>query len=391
LESGDIQSRVRMRGRQVMCVAVNGVEGMDFQRDSGDARRDLAGASLRPPEAAAGHAESTICVHTPTHCQARTRLYRRGVLEAEGFPVSEISDHVQDDGVSVWLDLHNPGPGDLEVITEEFGLHPLAVEDAIQPHERPKLDRYRDHLFLSAYAVALDQQSGQLSSSELAAFITSSALITVRKDDRFSVDQLVKRWDDSPDLVEHGVAFLLHGLIDDIVDGHFVAVRSLDEQIEALQDQLFADSGPGQEVQRRSFELRKSLVMLRRVVLPMREVVNSLMRRDIHLVDEEMTHYYQDVYDHVLRATEWTESLRDLVTTILETRLTIQGNRLNEIMKKLTSWAAIIAIPTAITGFYGQNVPYPGYQQEWGFLSSILLILLVGGSLYVMFKRKDWL
>ena len=100
-------------------------------------------------------------------------------------------------------------------------------------------------------------------------------------------------------------------------------------------------------------------MLLRRVVLPMREVVNSLMRRDIHLLDEEMTHYYQDVYDHVLRATEWTESLRHLVTTILETRLTIQGNRLNEIMKKLTGWAAIIAIPTAVTGFYGQNVPYP--------------------------------
>jgi magnesium transporter len=363
---------------------------VDAQREPAEAALEAAGTYPRPQESAAGRA-AAICVHTPTRCQARTRLYRHGALEAEGFPVADISDHIGEDGVTVWLDLHNPGPHDLEVITEEFGLHPLAVEDAIQPHERPKLDRYRDHLFLSAYAAALDQHSGELVTSELAAFITSSALITVRKDDRFSVDRLVKRWDDSPDLAKHGVAFLLHGLIDDIIDGHFAAVQSLDEQIEALQDQLFADSDLGQEVQRRSFELRKSLVKLRRVVLPMREVVNSLMRRDIHLVDEEMGHYYQDVYDHVLRATEWTESLRDLVTTILETRLTIQGNRLNEIMKRLTSWAAIIAIPTAITGFYGQNVPYPGFQQEWGFLCSILLILLVGGGLYLLFKRKDWL
>jgi magnesium transporter len=187
------------------------------------------------------------------------------------------------------------------------------------------------------------------------------------------------------------VAFLVHGLIDDIVDGHFSAVQVLDDQIEQLQDQLFTDVGVGTDVQRRSFELRKSLVLLRRVVLPMREVVNSLMRRDIHLIDEEMTHYYQDVYDHVLRASEWTESLRDLVTTILETRLTIQGNRLNEIMKKLTSWAAIIAIPTAVTGFYGQNVPYPGFQQEWGFVCSVALMLLIGGGLYLVFKRKQWL
>jgi len=131
------------------------------------------------------------------------------------------------------------------------------------------------------------------------------------------------------------VGYLVHGLLDVVVDGHFTAVQALDDQIEKLQEELFAEAGAGMQVQRRSFELRKSLVLLRRVVLPMREVVNSLMRRDLHLLDEDMTHYYQDVYDHVLRATEWTESLRDLVTTILETRLTIQGNRLNEIMKKL--------------------------------------------------------
>ena len=130
---------------------------------------------------------------------------------------------------------------------------------------------------------------------------------------------------------------------------------------------------------------------LRRVVLPMREVVNTLMRRDIDLVPEEMVPYYQDVYDHVLRASEWTESLRDLVTTILETNLTIQGNRLNVITKKVTSWAAIIAVPTAITGFYGQNLPYPGFAQASGFFTSSALIVTLSGGLYVAFKRRDWL
>jgi magnesium transporter len=202
---------------------------------------------------------------------------------------------------------------------------------------------------------------------------------------------LVKRWDDNPDLAGHGVAFLLHGLLDDVVDGHFAAVQTLDGEIEDLQDLLFADTGPHAELQRRSFELRKSLVLLRRVVLPMRELVNTLLRRDLHVLDPEMTPYYQDVYDHVLRATEWTESLRDLVSTILETRITLQGNQLNEVMKKLTSWAAIIAIPTAVTGFYGQNVPYPGFQQQWGFLSSITLIVGLGLALYLTFKRKGWL
>ena len=123
----------------------------------------------------------------------------------------------------------------------------------------------------------------------------------------------------------------------------------------------------------------------------MREVVNTLMRRDVGLVAAEMMPYYQDVYDHVLRATEWTESLRDLVATIVETNLTIQGNRLNVITKKVTSWAAIIAVPTAITGFYGQNLPYPGFAQESGFVTSSILILAISGALYLAFKRKDWL
>ena len=136
-------------------------------------------------------------------------------------------------------------------------------------------------------------------------------------------------------------------------------------------------------MQRRSFELRKSLVLLRRVVLPMREVVNSLMRRDLHVVDDSMQPYYQDVYDHVLRATEWTESLRDLVTTILETNLTIQGNRLNVITKKVTSWAAIIAVPTLITGYYGMNVPYPGFGSHWGVIVSTVIMIVAAFLLWI--------
>ena len=322
-----------------------------------------------------------------------TRLYRDGVLEAKDFPAAQISDYLDEPGTVVWLDLCEPDRGDLEVISQEFGLHPLAVDDAVQPHERPKLDRYHDHAFLTAYAVDLDPATGTLTTSELAAFATARALITVRKDAGFDIEAVVARWDGSADLAPHGVAFLLWGLLDVVVDGHFATVQQLDEAIEGLEDLLFDQRphGHGAEVQRRSFELRKSLVVLRRVVLPMREVVNTLLRRDLGLVDETMGPYVQDVYDHVLRATEWTESLRDLVATIVETNLTIQGNRLNAIMKKVTSWAAIIAVPTAVTGFYGMNVPYPGFGRHAGFVTSVVLLVGLSGGLYLLFKRLDWL
>ena len=336
-------------------------------------------------------AASAISRSTPTKCQARTRLYRRGGLEAEGFPVGEISDHLADGESVIWLDLRDPDRDDLNVLSEEFGLHPLAVEDAIHEHERPKLDRYRSHLFMAAYAVRFDPGSCQLATSELAAFITPRALITVRKDDGLDVGSVLGYWDSSSDLAGAGVGFLLHGLIDNIVDGHFAAVQALDDTVEDLEDRLFADRPEDREVQRRSFDLRKSLVLLRRVVLPMREVVNALMRRDLHIVDDALQPYYQDVYDHVLRATEWTESLRDLVTTILETNLTVQGNRMNVITKKVTSWAAIVAVPTFITGLYGMNVPYPGFSQRWGMETSFGIMIVSAIVLYVVFRVKDWL
>jgi magnesium transporter len=336
-------------------------------------------------------ATKTICAAGVTRCQARTRLYRRGELLLEGFPVEDISEHLKNDGTVVWLDLRDPDRDDLGVLSEEFGLHPLAVEDAVDEHQRPKLDRYSSHLFLTAYGAHLDTGTGELASSELAAFVTDRALITVRKDDGLDIGAVVDRWDASPDLAGSGVGYLLYGLLDFIVDGHFDTVQSLDESIESLEDQLFSSIPQDREVQRRSFELRKSLVLLRRLVMPMREVVNSLLRRDLQVVDDQLLPYYQDVYDHVLRATEWTESLRDLVTTILETNLTIQGNRMNVITKKVTSWAAIIAVPTFITGFYGMNVPYPGFSHQLGLDVATVVMVVTAIALYLIFKRKDWL
>lgn len=319
-----------------------------------------------------------------------TRLYRDGTLTTQGFSVDDISDHILENGCTVWADFLSPTEADLQSIAEELGLHPLAVEDAAHPSQRPKLDRYDTHLFLAAYAVTLDSTTGELSTHEVKAFITPRALITVHGPD-FDMTEVVKRWDSSKDLAKHGVAFLLWGLLDVIVDGHFESVQQLDTASEELEDALFDDRPRDREVQKRSFEFRKSLVLLRRIVLPMREVVNTVLRRDLNTFDAEMTPYFQDVYDHVLRATEWTESLRDLVSTILDTNLSIQSNRMNLIMKKVTSWAAIIAVPTAITGFFGQNLKFVGFGTAWGTWLSVGLIAATSLVLYVSFKRRDWI
>lgn len=320
-----------------------------------------------------------------------TRAYRGGELKKEGFPVEQVSDFLADEDTIVWVDLCEPTEADLAALTAEFGLHRLAVEDAVHEHQRPKLDRYDRHAFLTAYSAEFDQENGRVRTSELAAFVMPRALVTVRKDDRFAMDAVVARWDAAKDLAGSGVAYLLHGLLDYVVDGHFEAVQALDDEIERLEDLVFDDRPDQAELQRRSFRLRKSLTALRRVVLPMREVVNALMRRDQPFFDEATAPYFQDVYDHVLRASEWTESLRELVSTIRETQLNLQSNRLNLIMKKVTGWAAVIAVPTAVTGFFGQNVPYPGSGSSLGFWMSTLAIVLLSALLFGIFRRRDWL
>jgi magnesium transporter len=322
---------------------------------------------------------------------ARTRRYRNGVLEAEAFPVGEVSDYLQDPAVTMWVDLCSPTEDDLAELSGELGWHQLAVEDAVYEHQRPKLDRYDGHLFLTVYALRFDDDTGEVSKAELAAFITERVLVTVRKGEGFDIDAVVRQWDSQAELAKSGVAFLLHGLLDSVVDGHLDAAQGLDDQIDALEDTVFADNIAHTDLQRRTVILRRSLAAQRRVIMPMREVVNTLMRRDLHVVDAAMIPYFQDVYDHVLRAAEQVESMRELVATLRETQLNIQGNRLNSIMKKVTGWAAVIAVPTAITGYFGQNVPFPGSQHISGLWMSTVAIIAVSVSLYLLFKRKDWL
>ena len=324
--------------------------------------------------------------------RARTRLYRGGRLVLEDFPPAEISDHLAEPDAVVWLDLCEPDESELHLIIEEFGLHELAVEDAMSGHQRPKVDRYPTHLFLTIYAMDTDE-SLRVCTREISVFVMSQALVTVRKSARFDVVPVCARWDTGQDgLASQGVPFLLHGLLDVVVDGYASALQGLDDAVDDLEDVLFQGAKAQIErVERYSYELRKDLMQVRRIVVPMREVMADLTRRDSTVLTEEMVPYYQDVYDHMLRAVDWADTLRDLVNSMLETNMMLQANRMNLVMKKVTSWAAIIAVPTAITGFFGQNLPFPGFQRSSGLALSTTLIVGLAVLLYVAFKKWEWL
>jgi magnesium transporter len=320
-----------------------------------------------------------------------SQAYRDGVLVAESFAIDEVATLAAQPGTVVWVDVPMPdGAATLHRLAGELGFSDLVVEDALSRHERPRVDSYDGYFFVNAYTTRRDPDTGQVETAEISAIVLPTVLVTVRAGTGLHLAELLGRWREQHHLLRHGPAALLYGLLDLVVDGHFATVQALDDEVEAIEDILFEERGQ-QLVHERTYLLRKSLVHLRRVVLPMREVVNELLRWDPDLVDAALRAHYQDLYDHVLRVTEWSESLRDMVTTIFETNLSLQDHRLNVVIKKLTSWAAIIAVPTAITGFFGQNVAFPGEGAWSGLALSVLLMAGSAVGLYVLFRNRDWI
>lgn len=350
----------------------------------------------------------------------RGQIWRHG-KQVDGFTLQGISDHLNAPDTLIWADLECPSHDTLNSLADELDLSRFAVEDTIAAAERVKTVAYSHYTFMTVYAVTprdddadptttadpttavpttavptghhspFAQRASSFSLQRVSIFLKGNALITVRMSPGFDIDTVVERWAEVGG-EQYGIGALLHGLLDVIVDGHFDVVQRLDADIEDLETLLFDDSQPSRALQRQTYDLRKDLVLLRRVVLPMREVIASIQRRRFeNHAPSELDPNFSDLYDHTLRAAEWTESLRDMVTTVFETNLSLADARLNTVMKKLTGWAAIIAIPTAITGFYGQNVKFPLMGSVAGFVVSSALIVIAVVCLYVSFRRRDWL
>ncbi|GBD24101.1 Cobalt/magnesium transport protein CorA [bacterium HR29] len=323
--------------------------------------------------------------------EVRTRCYRGRELSGEGFPLSEVSEALAEAETVVWVDLAGPSAAQLHEIAAELGLHELAVEDAVGRHQRPKLDRYPTHLFVSTRAVRLNATARELLETEVDAFVGPRWLVTVRKGAPFAIEPVLQRWASSPSLLEYGVPFLLYGVLDVVVETYFDAAEAFDEYYDTVSEHLFSRQRLDLEQQREWFEMRQALVRFHRLAFAMREAVGSLIRREGALIPDALAPYYQDVYDHILRASETADSLRDLVATLVETSLSLRDYRQNQIVKKVSSWAAILAVPALITGYYGMNVPYPGSGEVAGVVSATALMAGSSAALYALFRRLEWL
>ena len=276
--------------------------------------------------------------------------------------------------------------------SSDLDLHELAVDDALSPHQRPKLDRYDTHLFLSCHWIDVDPASAQLHETEVDTFVNDRWMVTVRKNDGFDLDAVIERWDRSSNLAHHGVSFLLYGMLDVIVDGYFAAVETFDDYYDEVSEQIFAERPLAPAEQRRWFEMRQALVRFHRLVVPMREALSSLMRREHAAVADELYPYYQDVYDHIARLTDSLDVYQDMLTNALESYLSLVSNNLNEVMKALTSVTVMFMAPTLIAGIYGMNFTYmPELAWEYGYPFALSLMLGSVVGTFIFFRRREWI
>jgi magnesium transporter len=302
-------------------------------------------------------------------------------------PATELSELR---GTPAWLDVTKPDASELALIGEELGLHPLAIEDALDRHDRPKADAYDGYYFVAF--TALDSQSpGALRTELFSIFAFTDVIVTVRAESWPARDEVEKRWREGK-LASAGM--LLHALLDTTVDGYFPIVDDYGERADVLEGLILQDTTG--EALRTSlaelFLLKRDLLRVRKLVAPEREVLQVLSRGDVECYGPEERRYFQDVYDHVVRVTDEIDTLRDLVSNVVDANLAAVSNRLNEVMKVLTATATILLVMTVVTSFFGQNfttfIPFDHPVVFWG---SIVFTVATALLLAVYFRRKRWL
>jgi magnesium transporter len=317
------------------------------------------------------------------------RLYCEGKVSDGDLDLDKVDVALKDPDALVWVDVKDPTEESLAALQREFGFHDLAIEDCLHPHQRPKIEQYEDYFFAVAYGLA--QKGDELVEHELAVFVGHNYLVTVRKAPALDLKPVVTRWEAHSDLTRQGGGWLLYILLDSIVDGYFDVLDAYEDMVEDIEDQVFG-AEVGEAVQARIFGMKKQMLAFRRRIAPLREVLDVLQRRSIEVVTQALEPYYRDVYDHVLRATDFVDNLRDILTSALEASLAVISNRLNEVMKQLTSWASIILVPTLIAGIYGMNFRHiPELGWRFGYAYALVLMAASAFALYTMFKRRGWL
>jgi len=292
-------------------------------------------------------------------------------------------------GEFVWIGLYEPTQAELARLQTRFKLHPLAIEDALNAHQRPKVEVYGRELFVVARTAQLVE--AQIAYGETAIFVGQGHLITVRHGSARAHTELRAQLEASPALLSKGSDYVLHAVLDFVVDGYLPIIQALEDEVLDIERRTLEAFLSHAEV-KRLFHLRRDLIRFKRVLSPMAEVCGRLEHLETPCLDDDVRPYFRDVLDHTQKVEGMVDALREVITSVFEAASLLEQQRQSAITRKLAAWAAILAVPTAVAGIYGMNFEHmPELKWAWGYPAVMVGIVAVIGWLYWRFKRNGWL
>ena len=308
---------------------------------------------------------------------------------AEELDPERLSELVGEKSATLWVDVADPTPEEITRLGQEFGFHPLALEDTIRGGQRPKLDSYDDYQFIVFYG--LTSEDGRIATHEVDIFVAKHFLVSVHRSGLPAIEETAARWHANLDaLGNRGVGFLLYCLLDSLVDGYFPVMDDVSERADSLEETIILRGQPG--LQAEILQLRRDLLKIRRVAGPERDVLNVLIRRDPPLFSSREIVYFQDVYDHLLRITDSVDVYRDMLASVLDANLSMVSYNLNVLVKRLTSFSIILMSMSLVAGIYGMNFVFmPELDWRLGYPFALALMVAIAAAEVALFRRIGWL
>ena len=304
--------------------------------------------------------------------------------------LDKVHELLKDTDQFVWIGLNEPTEEILQKVQEEFNLHDLAIEDAHMAHQRPKIELYGDSIFVVIRTAHMNADR-HIDFGETHFFLGKNFIVSIRHGSSVSYAEVRARCEAMPELLSKGQGFVLYAIMDFIVDHYFPVVHDMEQELVAIEEKIFK-AKPSRQTTEQIYQLKRELLEVRRAVSPLVDVCNRLMRFDIKSISVETQPYFRDIYDHVVRINEMIDNTRELLSTALEANFSLISISQNDTSKKFAGWAAIIAVPTMVAGFWGMNFKFmPETDWEYGFHAVITVTVFLCLLLYLLFRRSEWL
>jgi magnesium transporter len=314
--------------------------------------------------------------------------YRNGEKMAD-IDVRDIHLYLDKPDCFVWVALTDPAPAELAQMQEEFDLHPLAVEDARNSYQRPKVEEYGNVLFAVVHMI--EEDGGDLRVGEVHIFAGRNYVLSVRSRAQKGFQEVRSRSEREPELLKHGAGYVLYALIDAVVDRYFPLLEHLEDELETLEEKIFANTSPRNNIEE-LYNLKQRLMVIKHAVGPLLEGVGNLSGTRVPIMCAGMQEYFRDITDHLLRLNGMIDSIRDTVATATAVNVSMITLQESEVMKRLAAYGALVAVPTLIAGIYGMNFEFmPELHWRYGYTVAIALMAGIDAYLFYKLRKAKWL